>query len=145
MSAPGFAPLNAPRAPYAAADLAISTPTFLAVDSPTDIREPVDPNTFVNEYTRPLPNYHETFSGPGYLTKKQPTSATAVIALVCGLLGFVLAIPALVAIVCGHVALFRTRRNAYQGRGMALGGLVLGYGLVTMVGLLGVAGWVASL
>jgi hypothetical protein len=104
----------------------------------------VDPQVFVNAYTRPLPTYADTFSGPGYESKPLPTSGFAVAALVCGLVGVFLAVPALAAIGLGHAGLYQTSKNTHLGRGMAIGGLVLGYGVAGLVGLISLSIWVAS-
>ena len=136
----GFTPLSSPVAPYRASDVALAG----APSSAARLRDPVDPATFVNAYTRPLPSYADTFSGPGYHTRPLPTSGTAVASLICGIAGVVFLIPALAAIVLGHVGLVRTSRNSRTGRGLAIGGLVLGYAVVVMVALVVVSFWIAG-
>ena len=64
------------------------------------------------------------------------TSTTAIISLVCGILGWT-ALPfigAIVAIVTGHAARADIRRNpqTLQGDGLAVAGLVLGYAMVAV-------------
>jgi Domain of unknown function (DUF4190) len=55
-------------------------------------------------------------------------------ALVCGILGMVGLFPASIgAIVCGHVAVARSRRTGGQGRGPAVAGLILGYIALALV------------
>jgi len=137
---PGFTPLAARPAPYPPVD-GVATAT---ADSRVDLREPVDPSVFVNAYTRPLPTYAETFAGPGYQTRPLPTSGTAVAALVCGIVGVILWVPALPAIVLGHIGLASTGRNNRAGRGLAIGGLVLGYAVVGLVSLVLLAFWIAE-
>ncbi|WP_162458298.1 DUF4190 domain-containing protein [Pseudactinotalea terrae] len=144
MSAPGFTPLSSTPAPYGATDLALDVPDALRVQPREDLRDPVDPQVFVNEYTRPLPTYEETFSGPGYEAKPAPTSGFAVAALVCGIVGVFTLVPALAAIVLGHAGLWRTRSNTHSGRGLAIGGMVLGYAVSTVVALVILATWIAS-
>ncbi len=71
-------------------------------------------------------------SSPGYMPPQQQGSSTlAIISLVCGIVGIItscccglfgLPIP-LAAIICGGIAL--SQPNA-QGKGMAIGGVVLG-------------------
>jgi type II secretory pathway pseudopilin PulG len=58
----------------------------------------------------------------------EETSAKAVGSLICGLLS-ILFLPAIAAVVLGHMALADIKRNAGRvgGRGMAIAGLVLGY------------------
>lgn len=144
MSAPGFTPLSAPAAPYGAADLELNVPETLSTRPRADLRDPVDPQVYVNAYTRPLPSYEETFSGPGYEAKPAPTSGLAVAALVCGIVGVFLVVPALFAIGFGHAGLWRTRTNSHGGRGLAIGGIVLGYAVVGAVALVILASWIAS-
>ncbi|KXO97829.1 peptidylprolyl isomerase [Tsukamurella pseudospumae] len=55
----------------------------------------------------------------------------AIVALVLGVAGGVLAIP------FGHIALSQIKRTGEQGRGMAIAGLVLGYlSLVAVVAMI---------
>jgi hypothetical protein len=62
----------------------------------------------------------------------RPTSTTAIVSLVCGILCWI-ALPfvaAVVAVVCGHIARSELRRappGAIDGDGMAIAGLILGY------------------
>lgn len=144
MSAPGFTPLSAPAAPYGAADLALHVPGSLSTRSRADLRDPVDPQVFVNAYTRPLPSYEATFSGPGYEARSAPTSGFAVAALVCGIAGVFLLVPALFAIGFGHAGMWQTRSNTHTGRGLAIGGMVLGYAVAAVVALVVLAVWIAE-
>ncbi|MDV8010181.1 DUF4190 domain-containing protein [Rhodococcus sp. IEGM 1241] len=62
------------------------------------------------------------------------TNALAIVALILGIFGGVLAIPV------GHVSLNQIRRSGESGRGLAVAGLVLGYlSLVVIVGVVLVA------
>ncbi|MFV0425534.1 MAG: DUF4190 domain-containing protein [Beutenbergiaceae bacterium] len=143
MTSPGFSPLMPPAPPYEPAQLQYTQAS--EVDSlRANLRTPVDAATFVNAYTRPVPSYAETFAEPGYFTKRQPVSAVAVIALVCGLLSPFLVLTAPVAIVLGHIGLVVTGNNEYQGRGLAIGGLVIGYGFVSVLLLLFAALWLVG-
>ncbi|HEV7867902.1 MAG TPA: DUF4190 domain-containing protein [Chthoniobacteraceae bacterium] len=60
-----------------------------------------------------------------------PTSGLAIASLACGIAAWSVMpfIPALPAIVCGHMALDQIRRSAgaIAGRGLALAGLIIGY------------------
>ncbi|WP_231855535.1 DUF4190 domain-containing protein [Tsukamurella pseudospumae] len=61
----------------------------------------------------------------------QRTNSMAIVALVLGVAGGVLAIP------FGHIALSQIKRTGEQGRGMAIAGLVLGYlSLVAVVAMI---------
>ena len=84
-------------------------------------------------------------------------SALAIVSLVCGILG-VMPFPFLasvVAIITGHLARAEIRRapERYEGDGLAVAGLVLGYlvialwvlGVAVFVLLLGGLAWLAAL
>ncbi len=60
---------------------------------------------------------------------KKETVGSASASLVLGILGMFLFIPAIPAIICGHVARSKIKRapDIYSGKGMALAGLILGY------------------
>ncbi|MBA3486773.1 MAG: DUF4190 domain-containing protein [Lysobacter sp.] len=82
----------------------------------------------------------------------RPTSTTAVVSLISGLLGWTLLplVGSVVAIVTGHIARSEIRRNpeTLQGDGLAVAGLILGYaaiaiGLVVFAGLLMLGGLAA--
>ncbi len=52
----------------------------------------------------------------------------AIASLVCGILGFMLCLPSIGAVVCGHIARVQIRKDPAQGgEGMALAGLITGY------------------
>lgn len=144
MSTPGFTSLAAPVAPYRAGASGVLEPAR-ARDEVVDLRKPVDPNVFVTAYSRPLPTYEETFSGPGYESRPLPASPLAVAALVCGIVGVFLLVPALGGIVLGHLGVRQTSRNTHTGRGLAIGGMVLGYAVVVVVALVALATWIAQL
>jgi hypothetical protein len=55
------------------------------------------------------------------------TDPYAIASLACGIAGTFLVVPALPAVVLGHMARSRIRRTGDQGDGLAVGGLVLGY------------------
>jgi len=58
-----------------------------------------------------------------------PTNSLAVVALVSGILSWVLCpiVAAIVAVITGHVARSQIRRTGEGGGGVALAGLILGY------------------
>ncbi len=68
------------------------------------------------------------------------TSGLAITSLVTGVFGLLLFIPAIPAVICGHIACSKIKASAGRitGRGMAITGLVLGYLMIAMmpVGLL---------
>lgn len=74
----------------------------------------------------------------------RPTSTTAVVSLIMGLLGWTLLpfIGGVVAIITGHIARSEIRRDpgALQGDGLAVAGLILGYTVIaiTLLVLIGV-------
>jgi uncharacterized membrane protein len=55
------------------------------------------------------------------------TNGYAVASLVCGIAGTVIGLPAVPAVVLGHMARRRIRETGEQGDGLAVAGLVLGY------------------
>ncbi len=61
-----------------------------------------------------------------------PTNGWAIASLVCGICAWVVVpvIGAIAGIICGHVALGEIKRyeGRYEGRGMAIAGLILSYG-----------------
>ena len=71
----------------------------------------------------------------------RPTSTTAIISLVSGILGWTLLpfLGSIVAIICGHMARAEIRRSNgnIAGDGLAVGGLVLGW-LSVALGVLSV-------
>ncbi|WP_225847906.1 DUF1707 and DUF4190 domain-containing protein [Streptomyces sp. HPF1205] len=76
------------------------------------------------------------------------TNGYAVGSLVCGIAGTMFGLPAVPAIVLGHIARRRIRRTGEQGDGLAVAGLVLGYvvtGLMLAVTVLlaGLVAWTA--
>lgn len=145
MSAAGFTPLSAPPAPYGAHDVEPQVPGARFRAPRENLRDPVDPQTFVNAYTRPLPSLERTFAGPGYESRPAPTSGFAVAALVCGIVGVFTLIPALGAIVLGHLGLWQTSKRTHAGHGLAIGGMVLGYAVAAVVALVMLATWIAGL
>ena len=72
---------------------------------------------------------------------KKETVGSASASLVLGILGMFLFIPAIPAIICGHVARSKIKRapDIYSGKGMALAGLILGYLAVCLTAVIAVA------
>lgn len=137
MSAPsGFAPLHTPR----------TAPEPHAPVSSAQSARPaaVHPSVYVNEFTRPLPDPSVTFSDAGYYTRPAPTSGFATAALICSLVGVITVLPAPVAIIFGHIGIHRTRHHQRLGRGMAMGGLILGYAVSLFWTVLITTVWIAN-
>lgn len=105
---------------------------------------PPDPSVFVNEFTQPLPDPAVTFSGPGYYSPKPKACGFATAAILMALAGVVLALPALLAILFGHIGIHRTRGNHRTGRGMATGGMILGYAVSLFWSVLLTTIWLAG-
>lgn len=99
-------------------------------------RERLDPPTsFPGKIVIPVQSPStRTSSGP------TPTNGLAVASLICGILGLVGLcgyavgglLPAILAVVFGHLARRHIRTSHEQGNGMALSGLIMGY---TVIGL----------
>lgn len=65
-----------------------------------------------------------------FLPYAQPvpkTNSYAIGSLACGIAGLMLALPAVPAVVLGHMARKQIKRTGEQGEGMAVAGLVMGY------------------
>jgi hypothetical protein len=107
---------------------------------------PYPPASAYHGHYRPQPGY-------GYQHPMvAPTSGWATASLVLGIIGLLAGwclagIPSLVAIVAGHIGLAETRTGARDGRGLAVGGLILGYlALIpgALVFFLAVVGWLVD-
>ncbi|MBT8045065.1 MAG: DUF4190 domain-containing protein [Verrucomicrobiae bacterium] len=69
----------------------------------------------------------------------QQTSGLAITSLICGIASFIILIlPAILAIICGHVSRARIKKSngALKGKGMALAGLICGYGSLALITLI---------
>ena len=62
----------------------------------------------------------------GQNTKKK---GLAIVSLVCGIIGGYTSTVSIIAVICGHLALNRIKKdpNLYSGKGLAIAGLILGY------------------
>lgn len=85
---------------------------------------------------------------PGYTPRREPEQL-AVASLVLGILGFFTGITAIPAVITGHLALGRIRRNKTDGHGMAVAGLVMGYieiaiGIVIAVFVIAMIFWIGG-
>jgi len=83
--------------------------------------------------------------GPGGygMPPQRTTSGAAVASLIFGILGCVPFITGLLAIILGIVGIKKTGDSHYSGRGLAIGGLLLGLLSIVLWGLLGGAGYAA--
>jgi hypothetical protein len=81
--------------------------------------------------------YGYGYPPPMYAPPATTTSTTAIVSLVCGVVGWTVVpfIGALIAVITGHIARGEIRRSAGRvtGGGMATAGLVLGY--IQIVGI----------
>ncbi len=66
-----------------------------------------------------------------FLPASARTNGSATGALVCGILGTMVGVTAIPAVILGHKARGEIRRTGEQGDGMAIAGLVLGYGVLS--------------
>ena len=74
-----------------------------------------------------------TPAAPAMVTPSARTSGLAIASLACGLAQFAFGpLATIPAIVLGHVARSQIRRTGEQGAGLALAGLVLGWGAVIL-------------
>jgi|GEM_PF-3442785 len=68
-----------------------------------------------------------------WLGGKSPNKKLAITSLVLGIIGGYMSTLSIGAIVCGHIALYKIKKDpiVYRGKGIAIAGLILGYiGLV---------------
>ena len=74
--------------------------------------------------------------------KEQENSATpkkkglAIASLICAIIGGYISTVSIIAVVCGHLAIYKIKKypNLYSGKGFAIAGLILGYlGLVIAI------------
>ncbi len=79
-------------------------------------------------------------TGTGTVTPVAATNGMAIASLVCGLAQFIFGpLTTIPAIVFGHMARSQIRRTGEQGAGLALAGLVLGWGAIILGIIIAVA------
>jgi hypothetical protein len=120
-------PASPPADPYAASAAptgypADSYPTTPYPQPPAAVYPPVSSYPASPSYGQPM----------AYVVTQPPSSGVATASMVLGIVGLLLGwcscgIPALLAIILGHMGLNQTRNNQKSGRGMAIAGLILGY------------------
>ncbi|MDR3402639.1 MAG: DUF4190 domain-containing protein [Chthoniobacter sp.] len=105
----------------------------LMASPPSAVPPPISPLRELNP-TRPVPGV------VGAPPQSQQTSGKAVASLILGIAAFVCVpiIPAILAVIFGHLALSGIRKSggALKGEGMAIAGLVLGYLYVVCIPVL---------
>ena len=74
----------------------------------------------------PPPGGMPPYYFPGYQPPPKRTNGLAIASLVCGICGFLYAIPALLGIIFGIIALRQVNRDKTDGRGMAIAGIITG-------------------
>ncbi|BAL86202.1 hypothetical protein AMIS_9820 [Actinoplanes missouriensis 431] len=130
-----YAPLPyEPQQPYSAPPAHSGPPAYPA---PPVFGAPGYPETGYQQQAAgyPQPQTPPYLPPPGYhphMVVGMPTSAWSVAALVLGICSLLLgwctwAVPALLAVVFGHIGLAETKDGRKSGRGMAIAGLVMGY------------------
>ncbi|MET0263217.1 MAG: DUF4190 domain-containing protein [Rariglobus sp.] len=105
----------------------------LSATFPSDLSQSARPPGLPPAHYPPIPA-QPVHSGP------PTTSGLAITSLVLGVIGLIAFIPALPAVICGHIACSNIKSSGGKqtGRGMAIAGLVLGYIIIALfpVGLL---------
>jgi Domain of unknown function (DUF4190) len=83
---------------------------------------------------------------PASAPQSRTTSGLAIASLVAGIISICGGLTSIVAIICGHLALAKVRRNpALAGRGLAIAGVTLGYSLLGIWVVLFAAGGLSAL
>lgn len=116
---PGYGQPDYSVAPYPApsAGTPPTTEPYAAAGYPAASPYPTAPGTApYAEYGAPVPH----------------TNSLAVASLVCSLAGLIVGISAIAGVICGHIALGQIRRTGEGGRGLAIGGLVVGYAVIVL-------------
>jgi Domain of unknown function (DUF4190) len=75
----------------------------------------------------PAPAAYASYGYP-----RQKTNGMAVASLVLSISALFCGLPAILGIICGHVALGQINRRGEHGRGLAIAGLVIGYVFVVL-------------
>jgi hypothetical protein len=80
------------------------------------------------------PAYQQGPYGYGPTPAKQGTNGLAIASLVCGLLGPCTCVTSIAAIIMGHIAMgqIKDSNGTQEGRGFAIAGLALGYGILVL-------------
>lgn len=103
--------------------------------------EPLTPPPLFQQASAPKPiSLPARSQAASWELSEERTSGLAVTSLVCGLLGFVLLFPSLLAVIFGHVARGAIARSggSLKGGGMALAGLIMGYVMMALIPVIGI-------
>lgn len=85
--------------------------------------------------------------GGTYASPSSSANTLAIVSLVCSVAGFLTYISALAGVICGHIALGQMKRSGdFEGRGMALAGVIVGYvviigGIIAFIAMFAWLGW----
>jgi hypothetical protein len=77
-------------------------------------------------YNQQYPQYGAYPYPYGYPPPQPGTNGLAIAAMVCGICGFLCAVPGLVGVILGIISLPQIKRSQQSGRGMAIAGIVVG-------------------
>lgn len=86
--------------------------------------QPVEPETYVSQFSAPVPQPSEVFAAPGYSQPKPEKNTLATVAIVFGIVGVLFPVFSVGAVICGHIV---ARDKVRGGAHLARGGLALGY------------------
>ncbi len=76
-----------------------------------------------------------------YYQPQRPTNVLAIISLVASCAGWLIPGASIAGIITGHIALGQIKRTGEGGRGLALGGVIVGYSL-TGLAILGIIAYI---
>jgi hypothetical protein len=117
--------------------------------------QPYQPAPQFHGHYRHQPAFHGHYRARpqfGYRHPTAPASGWATASLVMGIIGLLsgwclAGLPCIGAIIAGHIGLAQTRNGDHVGRGLAIGGLTLGYVAVVpsvLMFILTVVGWLTG-
>jgi hypothetical protein len=118
----------------------MTDPNLEAVTPPPDNQPPAYQSPPAPAYGAPAaPAYGQKTAYPQPYGETAPSDKFNVLAIVSLVSAFFIS---LVAIITGHIALSQIRKTGEKGRGLAIGGLVLGY-LGVVAAIIVVIVWIA--
>ena len=95
--------------------------------------DPFQSDPFAQPNTYGAPQTPDPYAGayPAPATRSTPTNTLAILSLVFSLAGLVTSgVTCIVGVILGHIARSQIKQTGEQGAGLALGGLITGYGLI---------------